>query len=180
MDYTEPQYWPTLIELAGNIDGLDYFQVLNLDSTASGAQIRDSYYALARALHPDKFFHIEDVPTKDAVHKIYKRVVESYMTLKDEKKRIKYVADITGPDRAKKLRFNEESEAEQKEQAKAAAKVAKTPKGEQLYQTALLDMKKSQWEKAYKNIQSAIMFEPKNEDLKALLADLDKKRKGTG
>jgi DnaJ-class molecular chaperone len=178
MDYTEPEHWPSLQNLAATIDGLDYFQILNLTSAASGPQIRDSYYALARALHPDKFFHISDEETKAAVHKIYKRVVESYMILKDEKKRIKYVADVTGPDRARRLRFNEEAAAEQKEQAKIAVKVAKTPKGEQLYQTALLDMKKSQWEKAYKNIQTAVMFEPANQDLKALLADLDKKRKG--
>ena len=180
MDYTEPQHWPSLKQLAASIDGLDYFQVLNLQATASGQQIRDSYYGLARALHPDKFFHIDEEETKAAVLKIYKRIVESYMVLKDEKKRLKYVGDIGGPERMKKLRFTEESEAEQKEQAKVAAKVAKTPKGEQLYQTALLDMKKLQWEKAYKNIQTAVMFEPNNAELKALLADLDKKRKGTG
>lgn len=178
MDYTAPEHWPALKNLAATIDGLDYFQVLNIPNTALGPQVRDSYYGLARALHPDKFFHLSDEATKDAVHKIYKRVVEAYMVLKDEKKRIKYVADVTGPDRARKLRFTEESEAEQKEAAKLAVKVAKTPKGEQLYQTALLDMKKSQWDKAYKSIQTAVMFEPANAELKALLADLDKKRKG--
>ena len=178
MDYTQPQYWPQLQELAATIDGLDYFQVLNLPATAVGNQIRDSYYGLSRALHPDKFFHIPDEVTKAAVHKIYKRVTEAYSILKDAKKRIKYVADSSGHDRARKLRFTEESEAEQKEQQKMATKVAKTPKGEQLYQAALLDMKKSQWEKAYKNMQTAVMFEPGNAELKALLADLDKKRKG--
>jgi DnaJ-class molecular chaperone len=177
MDYTAPEHWPSLQQLAVNIDGFDYFQVLNISAQASGTQIRDSYYGLARALHPDKFFHIPDEPTKEAVHKIYKRVVEAYTILKDEKKRIKYTADISGPDRAKKLRFSEQAEAEQKEQQKMATKIAKTPKGEQLYQTALLDMNKSQWEKAYKSIQTAVMFEPSNAELKALLADLDKKRK---
>lgn len=180
MDYTQPEFWPQLKALAGNIDGLDYFQVLNLSTGASGPQIRDSYYALARALHPDKFFHIPDEETKAAVHKIYKRIVEAYTILKDEKKRIKYVADVSGPDRMKKLRYTEESEAEQKEQQKLAVKVAKTPKGEQLYQAALLEMNKSQWEKAYKNIQTAVMFEPANAELKVMLADLDKKRKGQG
>ena len=78
MDYTQPQFWPQLKQLAGNIDGLDYFQILNLAQTASSEQIRASYYLLARALHPDRFFHIDDEATKDAVHKIYKRVVEAY------------------------------------------------------------------------------------------------------
>ena len=178
MDYTQPQFWPQLQQLAATIDGLDYFQVLNLPNTAAGNQIRDSYYGLSRALHPDKFFHITDEVTKAAVHKIYKRVTEAYTILKDEKKRIKYLADISGPDRAKKLRFTEESETEQKEQAKQATKVAKTPKGEQLYQAALLDMKKGQWDKAFKGIQTAAMLEPGNAELKAMLADLDKKRKG--
>ena len=178
MDYTQPQFWPQLKGLAQTIDGLDYFQVLNVQQSASGQQIRDSYYGLARALHPDKFFQIADEETKDAVLKIYKRVVEAYTILKDEKKRIKYLADVTGPDRTRKLRFTEESEAEQKEAQKLATKVAKTPKGDQLYQAALLDMKKSQWDKAYKTIQTAVMFEPANAELKALLADLDKKRKG--
>ncbi len=178
MDYTQPQFWPQLQQLAATIDGLDYFQVLNLPTSAAGNQIRDSYYGLSRALHPDKFFHIADEATKAAVHKIYKRVTEAYTILKDEKKRIKYLADISGPDRARKLRFTEESEAEQKEQAKLATKVAKTPKGEQLYQAALLEMKKAQWDKAFKNIQTAAMLEPANGELKALLADLDKKRKG--
>ena len=180
MDYTQPEFWPQLQQLAASIDGLDYFQVLNLPATSAGNQIRDSYYGLSRALHPDKFFHIDDEATKLAVHKIYKRVTEAYTILKDEKKRLKYVADISGPDRMKKLRFTEESEAEQKEQQKLATKVAKTAKGEQLYQAALLDMKKSQWDKAFKSIQTAAMLEPGNAELKALLADLDKKRKAGG
>lgn len=180
MDYTQPSQWPSLKKLASTIDGLDYFQILNLQTTASGQQVRDSYYTFARALHPDRFFQIPDEDTKAAVNKIYKRIVEAYTVLKDEKKRIKYVADISGPDRARKLRFTEESEAEQKEQQKLAVKVAKTPKGDQLYQAALLEMKKAQWEKAYKNIQTAVMFEPANAELKTLLADLDKKRKGQG
>jgi DnaJ-class molecular chaperone len=178
MDYTQPQFWPQLVQLASTIDGLDYYQVLNLPQTALAGEVRASYYGLARALHPDKFFHIADATTKDAVHKIYKRVVESYTVLKDDAKRVKYTTDINGPQRAQKLRYTEQSDAEQKEQAKQAAKVAKTPKGEQLYQVALLDMNKGQWEKAYKSIQTAVMFEPQNAELKALMAELDRKRKG--
>ena len=178
MDYTQTEHWPALKTLAASIDGLDYFQVLNVPQASSGQQIRDSYYALARALHPDKFFHLGDDAVKEAVHKIYKRVVEAYVVLKDEQKRIRYVVDVNGPTRASKLRYTEESVAEGKEAAKLAVKVAKTPKGDQLYQSALLEMQKSQWDKAYKSIQSAVMFEPGNAELKALLGDLDKKRKG--
>jgi DnaJ-class molecular chaperone len=178
MDYTQPQFWPQLKQLAATIDGIDYFQILNVPQGASGDQIRASYYQLARALHPDKFFHIDDEETKEAVHKIYKRVVEAYTILKEEKKRIVYLNDINGPDRIKKLRFTEESEAAQKEQAKAAVKVAKTPKGDQMYQAALVDMQNSRWDKAFKNLQTAVMFEPGNAELKKIMEEVDKKRKG--
>ncbi len=177
-DYTDPQFWPQLKHLAATIDGLDYFQILNVAQTSPGPQIKASYYQLARALHPDKFFHLDDEVLKDAINKIYKRVTESYMTLKDEPKRQKYLRDITGPDRLKKLRFTEESEAEQKEQQKTAAKVAKTPKGEQMYNTAMVDLQNGRFDAAYKALQSATLFEPANADLKRLLAEVDKKRKG--
>jgi curved DNA-binding protein CbpA len=176
-EYTDPQFWPQLQQLAQTIDGLDYFQILNLPTTASGPQIKSSYYGLARALHPDKFFHLDDVDTKASVHKIYKRITEAYMVLKDEPKRLKYIHDISGPDRERKLRFTEESEAEQKEQAKAAHKVAKTPKGEQMYNTAMVDLANGRFDAAYKALQSATLFEPQNAELKRLLLDVDKKRK---
>jgi DnaJ-class molecular chaperone len=177
-EYTDPQFWPQLKQLAATIDGLDYFQILNVATNAPGPQIKTSYYGLARALHPDKFFHLDDADLKAAVNKIYKRVTEAYMVLKDEPKRQKYIKDISGPERAKKLRFTEESEAEQKEQAKAAVKVAKTPKGEQMYNTAVVDLANGRYDAAYKALQSATLFEPANAELKKLLAEVDKKRKG--
>jgi curved DNA-binding protein CbpA len=177
-EYTEPQYWPQLKSLAQTIDGLDYFQILNLPTTASGQQIRTAYYSLARALHPDKFYHIQEQDLKSAVNKIYKRVTEAYTVLKDEPKRIQYLKDIQGPERAKKLRFNEQAEQEQKEQQRAAAKVAKTPKGEQMYNAALVAQQNGKLDEAFKAMQSAVLLEPGNPELKRLLGELDKKRKG--
>jgi DnaJ-class molecular chaperone len=177
-EYTDPQFWPQLKQLAMTIDTLDYFQILNIAQTAPGPQIKTSYYGLARALHPDKFFHLDDEDLKTSVTKIYKRVTEAYMVLKDEPKRVKYLKDITGPERQKKLRFSEASEAEQKEQQKAAAKIMKTPKGEQMYQTAMVDMQNGRYDAAFKALQSATLFEPANAELKKLLAEVDKKRKG--
>jgi DnaJ-class molecular chaperone len=177
-EYTEPQFWPQLKALAQSIDGLDYFQILNLPATASGPQIKTSYYALARALHPDKFYHIQEDELKGAVHKIYKRVTEAYTILKDEPKRIQYLRDIQGPDRAKKLRFNEASEQEQKEQQRQATRVAKTPKGEQMYNASMVALQNGKLDEAFKAMQSAVLMEPGNAELKRLLGELDKKRKG--
>ena len=89
--------------MSWTIDGLDYFQILNVAQTSTGQQIRDSYYGLARALHPDKFFHITDAELKGAIGKIYKRVTGAYMCLKNDAKRISTSkTSRVGPDRAKK------------------------------------------------------------------------------
>lgn len=177
-EYTEPQYWPQLKALAQSIDGLDYFQILNLPTTATSPQIRTAYYALARALHPDKFYHIDEEELKASIHKIYKRVTEAYTILKDETKRVRYVKDISGPERNAKLRFTEASEAEQKEEQRQATKVAKTPKGEQMYNASMVALQNGKLDEAYKAMQSAVLMEPGNPELKRLLGELDKKRKG--
>lgn len=178
MDYTQPQFWPQLKQLAHTIDTLDYFQILNLPQTATVQQIRGAYYQMARALHPDKFYHIQDQELRDAVHKIYKRITESYTILKDEARRLKYLKDINGPERAQKLRYSEQSEQEFAEEQKQKAKICKTPQGEKIYQAALVDMANQRWDKAFRAIQSALMFEPGNDALKALKEELDQKRKG--
>lgn len=178
MDYTQPQYWPQLKQLASTIDGLDYFQILNLPQEAQGAQIKASYYQMARSLHPDKFFQVPDEALRQAIHKIYKRITEAYTILKDDVRRQKYLTDIRGPERQTKLRYNEQSESEVQAQQREKAEVVKTPQGKQMYQAALLDIQAQRWDKAFRNVQSALMFEPANETLQALKAEIEQKRKG--
>lgn len=176
MDYTDPQYRPTLIGLAQSIDTLDYFQILNLQQNATERDIRTTYYQMARALHPDRFFQMDDQELKLAVGKIYRRVTEAYTILKEQRKRSAYLQNILGPDREKKLRFTEESEREQKEQQRAKTAIARTPKGKQMHAAAMAEVAKGNLDKAIKNLQSAMLFESGNERLKELIAELKEKK----
>lgn len=176
MNYTDPEYWPQLKSLAGRIDTLDYYQILNLAYDCTPAQLKVSYYQLARALHPDKFFTVPDEETKLAVHKIYKRVTESYTILKDDQKRKKYTENIAGPERDKNLRYDETMVAEEKKEARDKARVAKTPQGEKAYQAAVVDMNNQRWDAAFRNVQSALLFEPTNQALIQLKEELNAKR----
>jgi curved DNA-binding protein CbpA len=177
-DYTDPQFWPQLRSLAQTIDQLDYFQVLNVHPDATPAVIRQAFYGLARALHPDKFFHITDDSLKLAVGKIYKRVNEANVILRDDIKRTQYRKDVSGPDRASRLRFSESSEQAAKQEEKLAQKVAKTPKGEQLYNAALVEIQNGRLDQGYKILQTACLFEGGNQELKQLLSEVDRRRKG--
>jgi DnaJ-class molecular chaperone len=178
MDYTQPQYWPQLKDLAARIDSLDYYQILNLGYEVTTGDIKRSYYQMARTLHPDKFYTVPDEALKEAIHKIYKRITEAYSILKDETKRRRYTKLVTGPDRAKQLRYDENAEAEEKKEKRENAKIAKTPQGEKSYQAAVAEIQKGNWDAAYRHIQSALLFESGNDQLKQLKDEIAAKRDG--
>lgn len=176
-DYTDPQYWPVLKQLSVTIDGLDYYQILNLPQDCTPVDIKQAYYGQARSLHPDKFYQLPDADLRAAVNKIYKRVTEAYNTLRDGPKRKLYTTSINGPERVQKLRFTEASEAEQKQQERQEKEVCQTPKAKALYLQATTKMAAGNWEGAFKDLQTAVMFEPANERLKAIKEETDAKRK---
>jgi curved DNA-binding protein CbpA len=86
--------------LAQIIDELDYFQILKIEPNASPVDIKNAYFRESRAYHPDQFFAVPDGDGKRAVAKIYKRINEAFVCLRDDRKRAKYLADVSGPDRA--------------------------------------------------------------------------------
>ena len=176
-DYTDVEYWPVLKELAKNIDGMDYYEILNLAQDCTNADIKASYYGQARSLHPDKFYQLTDDELKRAIHKIYKRVTEAYNVLRDSQKRRIYTTNINGPDRALNFSYTEATEAEQKQQEKAEKEICQNPKAKACLLQAQTKMAAGNWDGAFKDLQTALMFEPGNDRLKALKDDVAEKRK---
>ena len=66
--------------------------------------------------------------------------------------------------------------AQEKQEQRDRKDVAKTPQGKKMYKAALLEMKNGHYDKALRNIQSALMFEPANEQLKKLKDDIAAKK----
>ncbi len=177
MSYTEPQFWPVLKQLAQNIDGMDYYEILNLAPTCTPGELKTAYYAQSRSLHPDNFYQLTDHELKDAVNKIYKRITEAYNVLRDDRKRKLYTSNIAGPQRAALLRFNEATEEQQKEVEKQEKEVTTNPKAKPLYLKAVQQINTQNWDGAFKDLQTALMFDPGNEKLKALKEQVDQRRK---
>ncbi len=165
--------------LAQVLDTLDYFQVLKIPQDAKPAEIKAAFYRESRSYHPDRYNAMAACPFKDNAARIYKRVTEAYVTLRDDRKRAKYLADIGGPDRDKRLRFDEEAEKESIAQKKEAIleQFGKTPKGRQLYQAAMKDYEAGRFEAAARNFKLALGYEPANDKFKELLRQSEKQIK---
>lgn len=162
-------------QIAASIDQLDYFQMLGSTPDASVEDLKAKYHALQRNYHPDTFYQSPDVELKAAVMKISKRVAEAYVVLRDAEKRAKYTRDVTGPDRAKKLRYTEQSEQEVRKEKEE--ELGKTPQGRQLVNKAMLAAKAGDFASAVRDLRTAMLFEKDNAIIKARLAELEEKAK---
>jgi DnaJ-class molecular chaperone len=151
--------------LAQILDELDYFQILKVGQNAIPNEIKAAYYRESRAYHPDRFSTLPPGELKDNIGKIYKRINEAYVCLREDSKRVKYLADIIGPERQKKLRFVEASEQELKREKEQ--EVGATPQGRKFFMAGLADMAAQRFASAERNFKMALTYEPSNENFKA-------------
>ncbi|HET8538871.1 MAG TPA: DnaJ domain-containing protein [Anaeromyxobacter sp.] len=167
--------------LAAALDQLDYFGVLKLPRAAGHAEIKAAYYRESRAFHPDRFAAHPDPMLRELVGRIYRRVNEAYTVLRDDSRRLKYLQDISGPDRARKLRFTEADEAQVKEgeKKKLEEQLGQTPNGRKFYATALLEIQAQRWEAAQRALKSALVYEPANAKFKEQLAQVERELEKT-
>jgi DnaJ-class molecular chaperone len=158
--------------LAQILDELDYFQILKIGHNASPVDIKAAYYRESRAYHPDRFSTLPQSELKDNIGRIYKRINEAYVCLRDDSKRAKYLADVVGPERHKKLRFVEASEQELKKEKEQ--EVGITPQGRKFFMAGLSDMAAQRFAAAERNFKMALTYEPANANYKAKAAEAGK------
>jgi DnaJ-class molecular chaperone len=151
--------------LAQILDELDYFQILKIGQTAVSLEIKAAYYRESRAYHPDRFSTLEAGDLKDNIGRIYKRINEAYVCLRDDVKRTKYLADVLGPERQKKIRFVEASEQEMKKEKEQ--EVGATAQGRKFFIAGLSDMAAQRFASAERNFKMALTYEPNNPNFKA-------------
>ncbi|MBI5548730.1 MAG: DnaJ domain-containing protein [Deltaproteobacteria bacterium] len=160
----DAEFFAEMEAIYARLEGIDYFELFRLPRTATLRELKQAYYRESRTFHPDRFSQLSDEAIKERINSVFKRVTEAYVVLRDDKKRAKYLADIGGPDRAKKLRYTEESETEQKAAAKKALEevVGTTPKGRECYKNGCKEFEAKRFDKAMQQLKMALMYEPAN------------------
>src|SRR5262252_9327105 len=169
----DPSAMTHLNALAARLSTLDYFQILNVANSATPPEIKAAFHRWSREFHPDRFYQVADKELKHRVNEVYKRITEAYYVLRDDVKRKTYLSDISGPERARRLRFTEAAELETKAAVRKEQEeqIGTHPKGRQFFQAGMADFDAQKWAAAERNFKMALTFEPANPRYKAKLAE---------
>ena len=158
-----------VLSMAKVMDELDYYQILKLDRMAFDDDIKRAYFEESRLYHPDKYFN-EPPEFQATVTQVFKRVCEAYKVLADKERRSVYTKQVSGPDRAKFLRFDlrvlEQEKARKEDEGQ-------TPMGKKYYQLAKAAIQNKDFKGAKINLQLAVKMEPRNQTFKERLKEVE-------
>lgn len=153
------------------MDELTYYQILHVEPDASRVDVKNAYYASARAFHPDSNRQLSPELRKSCLQ-ISKRITEAHCVLRDPRKRKAYDAKL-GDGGNVRMQLTEARDAHAKQ--RTAERGARTPQGKQFLLKAEESMRSEDFASAIQNLQMAMTFESDKVHLKALL---DEARKG--
>lgn len=153
--------------LAGILEELDYYQVLELTPDAPTSAIRVAYHAVSRRFHPDTH---RDAPPELQQHvaRIAKRIAEAYSVLRDPRRRQVYNRQIAG-DQSRVRMPLAEAEA-QADRQRREQQEGRTPNGRRYFALAKADFSRGDRASAERNLKTALTFEPDNQVFRELLA----------
>jgi DnaJ-class molecular chaperone len=156
--------------LAGLLDELDYYQLLETQPGCKASELKRAYYGVSRRFHPDANRHRpEDV--RQAAERVAKRITEAYSVLRDPRRRKVYDARLSGGGSARLQLAEAEAEADRKQ---IEERVGSTPNGRRFFTLAAGDIDRGDLASAARNLKMAVTYEPANAYFKQKLAEVHK------
>lgn len=77
-------------EFREKLSGVDHYQVLQVEKSASQAEIKKAYFNLARKYHPDLFDRDLPPDAKETVDDVFAQITRAFQTLTDEQEKERY------------------------------------------------------------------------------------------
>jgi DnaJ-class molecular chaperone len=154
------------------IDELDYYQLIDVPRGAGLRDVKKAYYAISRNFHPDANRSLE-AELRDAVGNISKRITEAYAVLRDPGRREAYDRILDGGEGVR-LQL---AQAKTSARRQAIENEGATPQARQYYSLAKTAMSQGDWSGAFRNLQTALTFEPGNDFFKEKLEEAKAKLK---
>jgi DnaJ-class molecular chaperone len=162
--------------IAGLLDELDYYQLLEVPTDAPSSAVKRAYYQATRRLHPDHNRHL-DGKDWETIQRIARRIAEAYQVLRDNQRRRAYDQQLSGNAGATRIQL---VEAQKKAGEEALdAHMGKTPNGRRFFNLARSDIDRGDLAAAQRNLKMAMTFEPTNAAFKKKLAEIDESLKSS-
>lgn len=154
----------TLEEFLTRIDrASDHYQTLNIDRTATADEVKNSYHALARRYHPDRF-HQASAAVQTRIDSAFARIAHAYEVLHDASARETYDERLKVPG-AKPERIPSPVEETSKKKSGVAMMSEKQTgnedRAEASFQKGLAALKQNQAQHALQSFAEAASLEPR-------------------
>jgi DnaJ-class molecular chaperone len=156
--------------LAGLLDELDYYQLLETQRDCSTSELKNAYYSLSRRFHPDANRH-HPAELRASTERIAKRLTEAWSVLRDPRRRRAYDQKLTSGEGVRIQLAEAEAVADKKS---VEERLGATPNGRRYFTLAHTDIDRGDLKSAVRNLQMALTFEPQNAYFKEKLEDLRK------
>jgi DnaJ-class molecular chaperone len=158
--------------LAGILDELDYYQVLEVGPEAPSSSIRKAYHRASRRYHPDANRDL-DPSVREGVVLIAKRVTEAYSVLRDPRRRQVYDRQLS--ESRSQVRMHLVQAEVQADRQRREEREGRTANGRRYFALAESDLSRGDRAAAERNLRTALAFEPDNTFFRSRL---DQIRKG--
>jgi DnaJ-class molecular chaperone len=156
--------------LAGLLDELDYYQLLETQRDVSTSELKTAYYSLSRRFHPDANRH-HPADLRASTERIAKRLTEAWSVLRDPRRRRAYDQKLTSGEGVRIQLAEAEAVHEKKS---VEERLGATPNGRRYFTLAHTDIDRGDLKSAVRNLQMALTFEPQNAYFKEKLEELKK------
>jgi curved DNA-binding protein CbpA len=156
--------------LAGLLDELDYYQLLETKRDVSTSELKKAYYDLSRRFHPDVMRH-QPSDLRASGERIAKRLTEAWSVLRDPRRRRAYDQKLSAGDGVRIQLGEAEAVAEKKS---VEERLGTTPNGRRYFTLAHTDIDRGDLKSAARNLQMALTFEPQNAYYKGKLEEIKK------
>jgi DnaJ-class molecular chaperone len=156
--------------LAGLLDELDYYQLLETKRDVSTSELKLAYYELSRRFHPDA--NRQQAPeVREAAERVSKRLTEAWSVLRDPRRRQAYDRKLAAGDGVRIQLAEAEAVADKKS---VEDRLGTTPNGRRYFTLAHTDIDRGDLKAAARNLQMALTFEPQNSYFKQKLDEIKK------
>jgi curved DNA-binding protein CbpA len=140
--------------------GCDHFTLLGLEPTASADDIRNTYFLLARKLHPDRLNAIGLVDDDRSAQRLMAQINTAFTVLNDPVRRQEYVSVLRRGGEA----------AVRAEEAKADELAMRVLRAEEAFKQGEMALRREQIAQAVASFTTAVELQPKEPEYQALLA----------